>query len=260
MNHLHNLDHEYHVFLDNRLGERGQLSVEDSEKRLKACLALAKDCDLIIVPPVYEILILQSDDSEYKKYNQKVASLFSSLIQNHILPYSIVGKIGLIGPRHHQDLFQNHWNTLKSDYTPTDHQANNKHFQTQFPLYPIATDHWNILYTLDKSWFVNKLIKDDLAKFKDYNIDTVLALDRGYLKHGKVIKQKFHNKIRRYDEKIIFGILDTLLNSSWATESKYSVEVNYTGDDYFMNNKVFERTLARGKSTEVRLQKIETLI
>lgn len=93
MSHLHNLDHEYHVFLDNRLGERGQLSIEDSEKRLKACLALAKDCDLIIVPPVYEILILQSDDSQYKKYNQKVIGLYSMLIQNYVLPFSIVGKI-----------------------------------------------------------------------------------------------------------------------------------------------------------------------
>ena len=52
-------------------------------------------------------------DSEYKKINQKIVSLYTTLIQNHVLPYSIVGKIGLIGPRLHQDLFQNYWNELK---------------------------------------------------------------------------------------------------------------------------------------------------
>ena len=256
MNHLHKLDHEFHIFLDNRFGARGQLQPEDAEKRLKGCLALAQDCDLIIVPPVYEILILQSNDSEYKKVNQKIVSLYTTLIQNHVLPYSIVGKIGLIGYRHHQDLFQNYWNELKQWHSLTSNQSTNKHFQKQIPLYPLPTDHWSILYTLPRTWFVNKLIKEDLRKFKDYNIDTILPLDRGYLKHSKVIKQKFHNKIRRYDEKIVFWILNELLEATKSQSSDYLVNLYYTGSIPLEGNKTFKRALERGKSIKINFSSI----
>lgn len=231
---------------------RGVLQPEDAELRFKACLALTDDCDLILLPPVYETLLLQSEDSDYKKYKEKIVPLFTALIQNHILPFSIVGKIGLIGYTEHQEIFANHWRALISNYVPTDHQSNNKYYQKQLPIYPIPTDHWSILYDLPRTWFVNKLIKEDLRKFEDYAIDTVLPLDRGYLKYWKVIKQKFHNKIRRYDEKVVFGLLDSLLETfETGIWSSYSVQIIYTGKLPLERNKTLKWALQRGKSTDI---------
>jgi len=210
---IQSLGHECVVFLDQQYGPWWQMSIKDSLKRL---IALVEDnqssldeCKRVVLPPVYELLCR---DLEYalsafdlgdipwidslKVLTHKVAPVYYAYITTSVLPYSKVGKIGCVGYRNHNELLQSLRGRIVTWYELSPTQLSKKYFQVRFPLYTVSTDHRSILYDLPRSWFVNKLIKHDLKKLKDYAIDTLLPLERGYFKHQRVFTQTFHSRVR----------------------------------------------------------------
>jgi hypothetical protein len=238
------------VVLDNRFGPWGGLSWEDSLERLQLALELIKDCDYVIVPPIYE----EEAKAKAKAKTFGVIDLRTQYVRKFVLPYSVVGKIGLLGYPHHQEQLKSQWNQIIWDHILSVNQAKNKHFQTWFPLYTLDTSHWSILYDLSRSRFVNKLIKTDLKKLKDFAVDTVLPLERGYLKHGKVIKQTFHSKVRWHGDKVLEGLIQE--NISWD-QKQYKMDFLYTWDNILETNKPLLWTLSRGKEFEIIMKMVK---
>ncbi len=249
-------NHEYLVFLDNRFGPWWQLSREDSLNRVSNILNndIARSCDKMVVPPAYELYYLHNPAAVVfakpaYKMPSKILPVFTNYLLEHVLPYSIVGKIGLIGYRNHQVSLGKHRNQLISHHVLTSNQNKNKHFQKQLPLYTIATDHWHILYNLPRSWFVNKLIKTDLKKFKDYAVDTLLPLEYGHFKYQKVFLQAFHKTVRFHSQVKLAQSIELLIKDN---QTQYAVSVHCSGDTTLLeSNKRLMRMLGKGKSTAV---------
>lgn len=256
--HLFNLlnayDHEYVVFLDNRYGAWGQLSRVDSLERLNLCLNAdeIKWCDKFILPPLYELWVHL--ETENKELQSKVLPLFQNYLKNHVLSYSIVGKIWCIGFEHHLNIIGKFWDNLTKDRPLTANQTKNRHFQKNFPLYMIQTNHWSVLYDLPRSWFVNKLIKIDLKKMKDYGIDSMIALEYGYFKHQKTILDAFHKKVRFHREEKLGAILDGMIKDN---QSEYGISICHSWDlDALESNKDLMWLLGKGKNIKIERKKI----
>ncbi|HMY81070.1 MAG TPA: hypothetical protein PLW93_01985 [Candidatus Absconditabacterales bacterium] len=174
--------HQCQTFLDTQYGSWGAMSRDDSLQRLIFLVNTIDPAgyDGIVVPPIYELAWDHIKLSLISK--RTLYPVFTPYILGHILPYSKVGKIGVIGYRSHIDQLRGYRDKLKELYQPSAKQLHNKHFQLNFPLYPIATNHRQHLYELPRRWFIRKLIKTDLKKLRDYAVDTIIPLDRGYLK------------------------------------------------------------------------------
>lgn len=201
-------EYNFEFFLDNRFGPWGAMSREDSLERCNIILNQDRvlKCDYLILPPVYELSFLLSEwDNSLKK---KIIPVFFEYCMKQLLPLSTVGKIGCIGFENHQKVFSLLWKSLVSLYELQDRQKKNSHFQEHFPLYPIKTNHWSVLYGLPRSWFINKLIKTDLKKLKDFSVDSLLVLERWYFRFYKVLKQSFHNKVRVHTKLDLYGIVE----------------------------------------------------
>ena len=254
-NVLNAYGHEYVVFLDNRYGSRWQLSREDGVERLKLCMdtEALKWCDKLIVPPIYE-LYLEAERLKGWRAERLVLLLFQNYVKTHILPYSIVGKIWCIGFERHLNTIGKFWDNLTKDHQLTANQTKNRHFQKEFPLYKVKTDHRSVLYDLPRSRFVNKLIKIDLKKMKDYGIDTLLPLEYGYFKHQKTCLDTFHKKVRFHTMDKLESVVNELIKNN---QSEYGISVCHTWDlDAFENNKQLMWLLGKGKNVEIKFQKV----
>lgn len=252
------LDCQFQIVLDSRFGPRWVLSWEDSLQRLELALGVLEDCDIVIVPPIYEL------HSEFNIQNPKfrIMPLFQTYLQNYTLPNSLVGKIGLVGYENHQVMFTNYRDQIIKKYIPNPKQSENKHFQQRFPLYPIKTNHRSICFDLQKSWFINKLIKMDLKKLKDYAIDSLLPLERWYVQFEKVFKHAFHRKIKFYGKSMVQQIITWLIHKWWIIWNKqisvdsYTVKVLYAGDNIIESNKNLMSILTRWNTKNVVFQKL----
>jgi len=249
-------DHEYCIFLDNRFGPWWFLSREDSVDRLHKVLSSeeAKSCDVLLLPPVYELHALQISDFTHAA---KIIPLYTTYLQECVLPASMVGKIGLLAPLRHQPIFQRHREHMVKSHTLLPKQQNNRHFQKQFPLYVVWADHRDILYKLPRSRFVNKLIKLDLKKLKDYGIDTLVPTSYSHFHHEKVFAQAFHNKVKVHKRSSIEYIAKQLLS---ANESAYSVDIYMTGDSVVLDTDTeLLWCLWKGKQHQVLRHKLSTM-
>lgn len=247
-----NQGHEYVICLDNRYGPWWWLMREDSIRRVELMLDVLPMCDCIIVPPVYEYAFLRGNMTSLP-----VLDIWTQYIGECVLKYSVVGKIGLIGYKNHQDILKTWWGEITNNYSLTPNQSQTKRFDASFPIFPLATDHRSVLWDLPRSWFTNKLIKTDLKKMKDYSVDSLLPLEWWYLKFWKTIKQTFYNKVRWYGPKAVRDVITVktqhmesgLQNYEGARTAAHSTRVLYTGPDHFKNNKIFMWTLYKDGSS-----------
>lgn len=208
------------------------MSREDSLDRLNKILSSGQvaSCDALLLPPLYELHALQAS---HIPRATKVVPLYTTYLQECVLSSSVVGKIGLLASLRHQAPFQQYWDKIVVSYDFLPKQQTNKHFQKQFPLYMTTIDHWDILYSLTRSWFVNKLVKLDLKKLKDYGIDTLLPTSYSHFHHEKVFAQAFHSKVKLHKRSSVERIAKQLLS---ANESAYSVDIYMTGDSIALDS------------------------
>lgn len=89
-------DHEYIVYYDSAHWPYGDKSFEYSLELVQVGIAyLTKQkVDMIILPPIYELYIMQS--SEFKIQKKKILPLFTTYLKEYCFTYSLVGKLGLI--------------------------------------------------------------------------------------------------------------------------------------------------------------------
>jgi len=182
--------------------------------------------DYIIIPPVYELYIMQN--SEFKIQKKNILPLFSTYLLEHCFKYSLVGKLGLFGDFADVEQAQLLMKKLAKEYTLTPNQKTIKKFHFPFVYRTKETPLWKY-YLMSLSYsniLVNKIIKFDLRYFKDAMVDTLIPLNYGYF-HYQMTISKFLNfkKIRFHTLKKV----EDVFTSFKLKESKiYSMKIAYT--------------------------------
>lgn len=254
---LHQKDHEYVVWYDDASGFWGDLSEKSVIDRVRVGMdfLLSKSVDIVIVPPVIELL-LNAWTVDYTS-KIKVLPLFSDYVMKKCLPFSLVGKIGLIWDYLDIRLGQDHLKKLTSTYVLAENQAKIKKFHMPLVWRSKEVRLWKpLLEQLSRSSIlVNSLIKNDLKYFKDAAVDTLIPMNYSYFAAQKNITHLLSTKkIRFHGLEKLASVFEEL--TTWKT-STYSVSIFYTGHGEFLTrNKRLLWMLDKGKSGKLNIQKI----
>jgi len=216
-----------------------------------------QNVDMIIVPPVYELYIMQS--SEFRIQKKNILPLFTSYLTEYCFTYSLVGKIGMIGDFADIEKAQSLLQSFEKTYTLTKNQMSIKKFHSpivyrtkEIPLrkyYLRGLSYSNIL--------VNKIIKFDLRYFKDAMVDTLIPLNYGYFHYqGTISKFLNFKKIRFHTLEKLDAIFQELVGID-KKKAEYSVTVVYTWHpDFLQREKRVLWLLQRGKKIDIHRKKI----
>ncbi len=148
---------------------------------------------MIIVPPVYELHIMQSSvpaasllptldtgtDAGIRIQKKHILPLFTRYVTEYCFTYSLVGKIGMIGDFADIEKAQSLLQNLEKGYTLTKNQTSIKKFHLPF-VYRSKEVSLRKYYLRGLSYsniLVNKIIKFDLRYFKDAMVDTLIPLN-----------------------------------------------------------------------------------
>lgn len=212
--------------LENRRWDLHTLDINDSVNLLQKHVDKLIDDDMkqIILPPVFEVYFRYLHDNK-SDYNHIILPVFETFVKEQVLPYSIVGKLCLIGNPDHTKAIEQVVRSRSQSHTLTISQSNNRHFHKDWIIYHHDTAIFDSLFDLAHSRFVNKLIKIRLKKIKDRASDTLIPTNYGYLKWTKTIHGFAHKKIRFYSKDYITNILDRLIwrwsDGHWSTNILY---------------------------------------
>lgn len=253
---VHRYDHEYIVWYDDASPFWWDTSSDlvMDRVRLGIDFLLSKGVDVVVVPPVVELL-LNSWIVDYKSPIQ-VLPLFSRYVLDQCLPFSLVGKIGIAGDYLDITLGQELLKKLTANFELTDNQREIKKFHFPFVWWGKEVRLWRSL--LDSlSWsspLVNTLIKNDLKYFKNAAVDTLIPMNYSYFFVEKTIshllnfkKTKFHGIAK------LESVFQKMLGQK---NTDYSVAVFYTGHGSFLTrNKRLLWLLDKWKSGKLIIAK-----
>ncbi|MEI7919303.1 MAG: hypothetical protein WCH65_03735 [bacterium] len=227
-----------------------------------ACVQKGIDClladgvDMIIVPPVYELFLLQDSVSISQKKN--ILPLFTTYLLDYCFKYSLVGKIGLIGDFADMQIAQSLLQALEKHYVLGEHQQSIKKFHRAFVYRAKEMPLWKY-YLTNLSYsnvLVNKIIKFDLRYFKDAMVDTVIPFNYGYFHYKNTITKFFNfKKIRFHSLESLESVFVSLVDS--APSSGYSIKIISTGHvEFLKREKRLLWLLQRGKNIEITYEHI----
>lgn len=256
---LTKIDHEYVIYYDFFHRPYGDKTFDQSLDCVQKWIEYLTQhgVDAIIVPPVYELALLDSKIKTLKNWN--ILPLFKTYILEYCFKYSLVGKLGLFWDFADVEKAQTLVKNLEKEYTLSVNQKNIRKFHFPFTYRTKETPLWKY-YLINLSYsniLVNKILKFDLRYFKDAMTDTLIPFNYGYF-HYQTTITKFLNF-----KKIKFHALETLetifqkltVNETW--KNKYSVTIAYTWHpDMLQREKRLIWLLQRGKTIEIERKKI----
>ncbi len=254
-------DHEYVVYYDDLHRPYGDKTFDQSLEFVEQGMAyLAKqNVDVLILPPIYELYIMQS--SKFRMQKKNILPLFTSYVHDYCFTHSLVGKYWILGDFADIDKAQSLLQNLEKTYTPTASQKTTRKFHSPFA-YRAKEVPLRKHYLTDLSYshiLVNKIIKFDLRYFKDAMVDTLIPFNYGYFHYQPTIT-KFLNfkKIRFHKLENLEQIFQGLtIADTWQGTTTYSVTVAYTWHpELLKREKRVIWLLQRGKNVEIQRKKI----
>jgi len=261
-NFLAKHDHEYIVYYDFFHWPYG-------DKTFDQALACVKDwieyltkqhVDYIILPPVYELSLLDSKIKTLK--DSKILPLFTTYLLEYCFKYSLVGKLGIVWDFADVEMAQTLISNVEKKYVLAENQKSIRKFHHPFVYWTKETPLWKYYLTsLSYSHIlVNKIIKFDLRYFKDAMVDTIIPLNYWYF-HYQTTITKFLNlkKIRFHGLEKLENCFQQLvwMTDTLTTWSSYSVTIAYTGHpDFMKREKRLIWLLQRGKTVEIEWKEI----
>lgn len=178
--------------------------------------------------------------------------LFQNYLLHEVLPFSLVGKIGLLGETEELYQAQELLKNLEKIYSPTPTQKAIKAFSFPFHYRSKACSLIRQLLThlSRKSFLTNTVLKQELRYFKDANVDTLIPLNYCIFNGERTIKKFLNFK------KIRFHGLSTLERSfkKLVSEERSSYKINiYATDskDSFLSEKKWIWILQKGKTVDL---------
>lgn len=90
---LSRYEHEYLVYYDTLHAPYGEKHFQTSLKAVKEGISwlLEQGAEVLILPPVYELFLLQ--DEYFQKEKKLILPLFQHYLLQEVFPHSLVGKI-----------------------------------------------------------------------------------------------------------------------------------------------------------------------
>jgi len=254
---LSTYDHDYVVYYDFFHWPYGDKTFDQA----LACVEKGIDyltkqnVDYIIVPPTYELFLIQN--SESKIQNWKILPLFKNYLLEYGFKYSLIGKLGLLWDFADVEVAQTLIKKMEKWYTLASNQKTIKKFHFPFVYRVKETPLWKYYLTSlsYSSILINKIIKFDLRYFKDAMVDTVIPLNYGYF-HYQTTISKFLNfkKIRFHNLEKLKAVFTSL---QLKESKKYSVKIAYTwNNELLRREKRLMWLLQRGKNIEIDWEKI----
>lgn len=251
---LSKYDHDYVIYYDFLHWPYGDQTFEQSLAYIDQWIAYLthQGVDAIIVPPVYELFYLQSSSVSYP-----ILPLFTTYLMTYCFPYSLVGKIWLIGDFADLSQAQQLLEKLTSTYIPTEHQHHTKKFMFPFAYRSKQTSLWKYyLHGLSYSHIlVHRILKHDLRYFKDAAVDTLIPFNYGYFHYQLPItkflnfkKIRFH-KLQEVEQSFLLCLSSF---SSTSSSNSYTVTIAYTGHPTFLQqDKRLLWLLQKGKNVPI---------
>lgn len=257
---LHRYDHQYVIYYDadaRPLGDKTfdrQLSIiEDGINILRTHW-----CQHLIVPPVYELARVRSKEDD----TYSVLSLYQYYCMKCAFPGSLVGKIWYLAESGHAsrgiNTIQQHLVHWAASYQRSDAQLQTKQFHRPFARWGRDVRQWKyFLRSLSpRNYLINKVVKFDLRKLKDSDVDTVLPTERSHFAMEKTIERFFNSKrTKRHGMQTLEVCFQQLLTASGellVTKDDYSVTVLYKGDRGMLeSSQKYPWLLGRGKETPI---------
>lgn len=184
-----------------------------------------------------------------------ILPLFSQYLLKEVFPYSLVGKLGIFGPKASLEDAQLLITDLSQSYSPRENQLAIKKFS--FPFHFWSKDTRIFSHLLEKigwkSFLVNSVIKHDLRYFKDAAVDTVIPLNYAYF-HAEVTISKFFNfrKIRFHRLDKLEQGFQSLIGEGKTSEYRVKIYATDTLSSLW-DNKRLVWLLQRGKMIEIEL-------
>lgn len=169
--------HVYHVFLDRSYRPWGDKDAGLREKRvLHGVQCLAKQgVTHVILPPMLECAWLWSLPEQWPA-GIIIVPLYQTYLQEHVLPGSLIGKLGILTQRVDRDSVSSTIDTLTKAYTLTEKQKRIKSFHHDFPLRckEVRMRQYFATTLGARDRMVRKTIKTDLRYFCDAAVDTLV--------------------------------------------------------------------------------------
>lgn len=246
---LHRHDQEYLIYYDSLNAPYGEKHFETSLQAVREGIERLKnkEVDLIILPPVYELYLLQ------EKKEKLIAPLFQTYLLTEVFAHSLVGKLGIFGEYADLEKAQSLLTELANSYTPTPTQKATKTFHFPFKYRSKECGILNPLLSRlsRKSILTNTLLKHELRYFKDAAVDSLIPLNYLYFNTEKTIA-KFLNfrKIRFHRQEKLEKIFLELTKKK--EKSEYSISIFATDQTHsLLREKRLLRYLQRWKSAEI---------
>lgn len=243
-------DHEYMIYRD----QLHQYSSQTTQAHY--CMFMKQGIDYLIAQWVDHILCPPMIEAYYHKLYPQIVPVFQQYC-NHILKFSLVGKIWHIGSLTQCEMINMLWWDISQSHVLTPRQVSNRHFNDDLPIRTSSDKHLPHRLSDHKPdhRIINHQIKALLKPLKDAAVDTIIWLDRAY-RACDVSITHHSRQLKRHRQDVLHTIWNQLISipsPSW----NYSVQIHYTGrlQDLTTNKKLWW-TLWRGKTIEIQQIKI----
>lgn len=169
-----------------------------------------------------------------------------------VFPFSLVGKIGILGEQEELEIAQNLLTQLAATYSPTPAQNATKSFSFPFHYRGKTSSLARQLLThlSRKTFLTNTVLKQELRYFKDAYVDTLIPFNYCFLNGEKTIKNFLNfKKIRFHGLSALEEIFKKLISEQGAS---YKISMYATDSKYpLLSEKRWLWILQRGKSAEI---------
>lgn len=185
--------HTYHVFLDRAYRPRwDKLPELRAERCLLGAQLLAKQgVTHIVLPPLLELQRIAQLPEWFPAW-VTILPLFQTYLLEEVLPFSLVGKLGMLTQRVDQEDIKKTIHTRIATYQSTPAQHQTKSFNPKFPLRCKEVRLRQYLATTlgARDPMVRKAIKHDVRYFLDAHVDTLIPSSRSMLAFEHLLKRK----------------------------------------------------------------------
>ncbi len=246
-NILTKYNHEYIICHDQTFFPFWEKNLDIILERIHTHLLFlqSQKVDHVIVDPIYELAL--------SSWEKNILPLFQTYLEDEVLPYSLVGSMGLLTEKWDAIDAQPIFAQAVAAYQPTLTQKNIKSFHFPFNYRIKTPKSWQ--KWIQELWVHNpyliRTLKNDLRYFKDANIDTFIPLHYMYFAMGRTIKSFFNpKKTRFFDLSFIEKSFKKLTSENISPAYSVQIRTNQS-QNFLLENKKLLRLLERGKSVSI---------
>lgn len=246
---LNEYNFSYYIWYDQEWWHRWDKTTDFVQKRIEMGLdhLIEQWVTKCVLPPSRELVFLG-----IKKYKDYILPLFSTFLAQQILPWSRIGKIGLLGD--YADLeYQHVIKNLIWWYTLSEKQQKTKNFHTPYAYWSKQTPlRKHFLVSLGrKDRMMHNVIKRDLNYFADAWVDSLIPLNYWYFAYDVTISKFFRTKKCRWHRLEKLAAQFAELTHEYEQDT-YSVTILYTGTlAHLQAEKKWMWMLQKGKQVEL---------